>query len=469
MDAAGNTDATLPISPLVKDGFLYVVDGWGAVSKIDLAAQGRVIWRKDAGQHNLDAWLQASRGLAFYEDSLLSIAADGQLHWIDEGTGEITRSVQVGNPIEGYTISAPPLVVGDTIVVGGSGADRGARTQIDGINARTGARLWQRHPKPGEGWAGAFLQTGIYDNQTHTTIWGTSRPELSVADAGLALPSTNAVVALDLVTGEVQNVFNYPDTTPDMLSEASSYLLTPGAPPLGSGVAHFGTDGRFYSLDSQTLERRVETEYLPSDWQAVANAAQGPAEAGVVVPLSSAQPVWSPGCPNLRSAPSFTSAFSPRTGLAYGAAADGCHPGVRPIVTTSAPGWLGAYYSGVDNALGMLAAVDPASGRVVEQRLFDFPLHAGALATAGGLVFTTTAEGTLHALHDETLETLWSAGFGTLTPNPPITFEVDGEQLLAVVVGGNRFNKDLSYQPEQMKMNEALFVLVVLGVGAPVE
>jgi alcohol dehydrogenase (cytochrome c) len=467
MDAAGNTDATMPVSPLVKDGFLYVVDGWGAVSKIDLAADGRVVWRKDAGQYNLDSWLQSSRGLAIYKDSLISIAADGQLHWLDQGTGEITRSVQVGNPIEGYTIAAPPLVIGDTIVVGGAGADRGASTQIDAIDGRTGDRLWQRRPEAGEGWAGAFLQTGVYDPLSRATIWGTSRPALSLADGDLAQRDTNAIVALDVETGEVRNLFSYPDDEHHALSEASTYLLIPRPEPSGVDLAHFGTDGRFYLFDTENLETRVDAAYLPSDWQSRASAT--PVSRTEPVAPTTAQSVWPPGCPNIRSASTFSAAYSARTGLAYGAAADGCHPGVRPIVTTSAPGWLGAYYSGVDNALGLLAAVDPADGRVAAQHLFDFPLHAGALATAGGLVFTTTAEGTLYALDDQTLDTLWSSGFGTLTPTPPITFEVGGEQLLAVVVGGNSFNKILSYQPEQMKMNEALFVLVVLGVGAAVE
>jgi alcohol dehydrogenase (cytochrome c) len=114
--------------------------------------------------------------------------------------------------------------------------------------------------------------------------------------------------------------------------------------------------------------------------------------------------------------------------------------------------------------MGMLTAIDPQSGAVRAQRLFDFPLHAGALATAGGLVFTTTAEGRLHALDDETLETVWSSKFGSLTSVPPFAFAVDGEEFVAVVVGGNAWSHELSYRPPEMGLTEPLYVLVVLGL-----
>src|SRR5690606_28799819 len=117
--------------------------------------------------------------------------------------------------------------------------------------------------------------------------------------------------------------------------------------------------------------------------------------------------------------------------------ADGCKLSDIPAIQTeSAPGWLGAYYTGAASTLGILSAFDPESGEEKVRRLLDFPAQGGALATSGGLVFTTTAEGRLHALNDETLETVWSMKFASLTPTPPMTFAVDGKQYIAVVVGG---------------------------------
>jgi len=46
----------LEATPLVEDGFMYVVDGWGAVYKIDVRSgtAGRIVWKMDPGQERLD-------------------------------------------------------------------------------------------------------------------------------------------------------------------------------------------------------------------------------------------------------------------------------------------------------------------------------------------------------------------------------------------------------------------------------
>ena len=171
-----------------------------------------------------------------------------------------------------------------------------------------------------------------------------------------------------------------------------------------------------------------------------------------------------PGCPNIRSVPAFAAALSKRTGLAYGAGAEGCQPGIVPVRASTTRGWYGAYYSGAVDAVGTMSALDPSSGELRRRRSFEYPLHSSALATAGGLVFTTTADGSLHALNDETLATVWSQNLATLTPVPPVTFLVDGKQRVAVVVGGNAMTGSLSYRPSEMSLTESLFVLLVLGI-----
>ena len=42
----------LEATPLVEDGFMYMVDGWGAVYKIDVRSgdSGRTLWKMDPGQ-----------------------------------------------------------------------------------------------------------------------------------------------------------------------------------------------------------------------------------------------------------------------------------------------------------------------------------------------------------------------------------------------------------------------------------
>ena len=117
----GNFHDALPISPLVENGFIYIADGSGHTYKLDARDRGRIVWQNE-GPQNLDNWLEPSHGLALYGNFVIATSADGGLRWIDKESGETVRSASVGDPAEGYTIVAPPLVIDDRIIVGGSGA-----------------------------------------------------------------------------------------------------------------------------------------------------------------------------------------------------------------------------------------------------------------------------------------------------------------------------------------------------------
>src|SRR6185437_2429073 len=74
--AIGGTAApeNLQSTPLAEDGFLYVVDQWGVLYKIDSRSGdvGRIVWRMDPKQ----AKQQRNRGAAFW-GNLVITAADG--------------------------------------------------------------------------------------------------------------------------------------------------------------------------------------------------------------------------------------------------------------------------------------------------------------------------------------------------------------------------------------------------------
>jgi alcohol dehydrogenase (cytochrome c) len=63
--ALGGTSVNenLESTPLAEDGFLYIVDQWGALYKIDgrSGEAGRILWRMDPGQEKLPL---ANRGAA---------------------------------------------------------------------------------------------------------------------------------------------------------------------------------------------------------------------------------------------------------------------------------------------------------------------------------------------------------------------------------------------------------------------
>ncbi|MBI4046397.1 MAG: PQQ-binding-like beta-propeller repeat protein [Devosia nanyangense] len=437
VEGGGNARGALPYNLLVRDGYLYAVDGWGAVNKLDLRNKGKPVWRADAGQRNLDTWLQAHKGLALHEGYVISGGADGSLRWIDDATGMLVRTVSAGDPLDGYSLSAPPLVVDGKVLVAGSGPDRGGPLQFDAFDAASGEHLWRADLGDARGLRGSVLQAASYDASSGTLYWGIAMPTGPLPDEERDIWFGNGVVALDVAEGTVKWQHRYEEGTSGATNEAGPYHVV-GAEDGGPLLGHFDNEGRYR----------------------VFNAGDG-AEA-VVAPLFAEGAEGS--CANVRAAAAFNSAFSLRTGLIYGANAGGCLQGHLPIKTPSRGDWLGAYYRDADNALGILTAADAATGEVRAQHVFDFPLHAGATATAGGLVFVTTAEGTLHALDDESLEPLWSSHFGSLSSAPPLVFSVDGRQFVAVVVGGNALAGEISYRRPELGMSEGLMVLVVLGI-----
>ena len=63
----------LESTPLAEDGFLYVVDQWGVVYKIDARSgdAGRIVWRMDPGQEKAP---DANRGAALWGNFVISVA-----------------------------------------------------------------------------------------------------------------------------------------------------------------------------------------------------------------------------------------------------------------------------------------------------------------------------------------------------------------------------------------------------------
>jgi len=87
---------------------------------------------------------------------------------------------------------------------------------------------------------------------------------------------------------------------------------------------------------------------------------------------------------------------------------------------------------------GLLSAVDLATGALRWQRRTPEPLIGGVLATAGGLVFTGEGDGTVDALDADTGARLWSHLCDAGANAPPVTYQVDGVQYLAIAAGGNQ-------------------------------
>ena len=78
----------LQVTPLVDDGFMYVIDGWGVVYKIDVRSgnHGRILWKMDPGMKRYGR----IRGVALWGNLVISpTGKDGRIIATDKETGKI--------------------------------------------------------------------------------------------------------------------------------------------------------------------------------------------------------------------------------------------------------------------------------------------------------------------------------------------------------------------------------------------
>ena len=143
-------------------------------------------------------------------------------------------------------------------------------------------------------------------------------------------------------------------------------------------------------------------------------------------------------------------AFNPKTGLVY------IPVNVTPFAYQDEPGFAvkpGGWNLGIDwlaNSLptdqatikavtamikGQLVAWDPINQKAVWTVDHPYFWNAGVLSTAGGLVFQGAAQGEFAAYDAANGKRLWSYKTGNGVIAAPMTYELGGEQYLAVMVG----------------------------------
>jgi alcohol dehydrogenase (cytochrome c) len=110
----------------------------------------------------------------------------------------------------------------------------------------------------------------------------------------------------------------------------------------------------------------------------------------------------------------------------------------EPITYKKGAAYLGAGFTIhplYEDHIGVLRAMDPATGKIVWEQPNGAPLWGGTMTTAGNLVFTGTPEGFFKAYDAKTGKELWSFNTGSGVVGQPITYEMNGEQYVAVASG----------------------------------
>jgi alcohol dehydrogenase (cytochrome c) len=451
----------------VVDGVMYVSTPLNHVVALD-AATGRKRWEHaEPLGTTVHCCGPVNRGVAVYGGRVYEGTLDGRLVALDAGTGRRVWAVRVADNERAYAVDGAPVAADGKIIVGISGAEYGIRGFVTAYDAATGALVWRFYtiPSPAEGgWWGRWSPTDPFgtplhrdlprehaDSARYTEAWRTGGGSVWQAPAvdrdlglvffavGNASPDldgsvrpgdnlyTASVVAVDLRTGRLKWYFQeLPHDTWDLDAASPVVLIdlpSPGGPPVHA-VAQAGKTGWVYILDRATGRPiRRSDPFVPQ-----ANLFARPTGAGVrMLPGANGGSEW--------SAP----AYSPETGYLY---VLGLHQPmlykVKPEPLLPPAFWLGGVFFGTgEPQYGLFSAVDLATGRIAWQDKLAEPMIGGALATAGGLVFTGTKDKQFLAFDARTGRQVWRYDARAGVNAPPVSYAVNGRQYIAVAAGGN--------------------------------
>ncbi|HEX5439129.1 MAG TPA: PQQ-dependent dehydrogenase, methanol/ethanol family [Gemmatimonadaceae bacterium] len=454
-------------NPVVVNGTMYITTALNHVLALDAATGARKWEYVHQYSTTADCCSTNNRGVAVYDGKVYMGTVDARLVALDAKDGHTVWNVQVGDNDLGYHLTGAPTAVDGMIITGVSGGEQGCRCYVDAYDARTGRRLWRWYtiPSPAQGgWWGTWRTHDEWGMSFNRDIAREKADSAKYADSwkhgggpmwhhpaydpatgtlflniGNAAPDLNAIgrpgdnlytasiVALDAKTGTLKwyyqevphDRWDYDATTPPVLVTVQD---TTGR--MVKAVAEAGKDGFVYVLDRATGKPiRKSQPFVPFE-----NYMANPTPQGVIVnPGTLGGSDWSP------------TAYSPRTGYLY-INANYLPMKERATAQTFRPPaqyWAGSVVAvPAKQQYGLYVALDLNTGKIAWRDSLAKPTISGSVATAGGVVFTGLTGKKFVAYDARTGQQLWSYATDAGVNAPPITYEIDGTQYVAVAATG---------------------------------
>lgn len=460
--------------PVVHDGQIFVTASYSRVFAAD-ARTGEELWEYN---HRLPEGILPccdviNRGCALYDNLVIFGTLDAQLVALDRNTGKVVWSVKTDDYKAGVSITMAPFITkGGKVMVSNAGSEFGAVGWVKAYDAKTGKEIWHRPTIEGHmgylngkengitgttnaTWPGDLWKTGggcpwnqgSYDPDLNMVYFTTGNPAPwnAFKRPGDNLYTTS-VLGIDADTGKIK--WHYQQVPNDAwdfdaISELVLFDLEKDGKTIKAG-ATAAKNGFFYIHD-RTNGKLLSAEPFVKKmtWATGVDMKTGrPIETGV----RPGDPMGEKKGKSVFAVPSFLGgknwnpmAYSPENGLFYIPATEwGMDIWNEPISYKKGAAYLGAGFTikpVFDDYMGALRAYDPKTNKIVWEQKNPAPLWSGALVTAGGLVFIGTPEGYLKAYDMDTGEELWKYQTGSGVIGSPITWEMDGEQWIAVPSG----------------------------------
>ena len=486
-DTARGMEAT----PILHDGVLYVSTGWSHVHAID-ARSGDELWHYDAkvpkSQLAKTCCGPVNRGVAIWQkdnSSPLQIffgSLDGRLIALDAKTGKVNWSVQ-STPTDGnYSITGAPRIVKDMVIIGNGGGELGVRGYITAYDVSSGEMRWRFYTVPGDrnkpqesealkkalptwsgeewyklgGGGGTVWDSIVFDPELDILYIGTGNG--SPWNRDLRSPGggdnlyLSSIVAINPDNGKY--IWHYQTTPADNWDYTATQQMILAEIEINneirSVIMQAPKNGFFYVLDRKTGElisaekfghvtwathvdmetgKPVESEF--ADYQENGGSYIWPSPYGAHnwQPMSYSKKTGYIYIP-VQTIPAY---FSGQKEVSY--KVNRWNTGVNLNESRSPASWVAAKASLDALVYGELVAWDPIKQERAWTVRHPKPSNGGTLSTAGDLVFQGTWDGAFAAYDALSGDQLWQYQSDSAILAGPITYELDGEQYVAVTQG----------------------------------
>lgn len=196
--------------PVFADGLLYIITPFDQVIALD-SERGTERWRFDPKLPDKDYSECSARGVVVDGSKLYFGTADARVISLDAKTGKLLwESKLISEGSDGnLQLTSPPVIVGNTVVVGSSVADGPSATMWRGVvrafDKNTGKMCWQWDPTPQGRTGAANAWAPLAADPKRDMVFvptGSASPDFFGGLRPGNNESANSVVALRASTGE---------------------------------------------------------------------------------------------------------------------------------------------------------------------------------------------------------------------------------------------------------------------------